>query len=385
MRTRIVKDTGETAGAHPKRPSPDRYIIPVAAKTLDVLEAFRSPDDELTLQQVIAKTDIAHATAFRILYTLVHRGYLTRNANRYRLASVRRRVKIGYASLSDDVAISLAIGSSLRKAASAVAMDLVVVDNRNDAKAAVENARKLVEERVSVAIEFQNNAEIAPVIADIFATAAIPVIALHIPQPGAVYFGPDNYRAGWTAGTALAEHAVSRWRRLFDLVLLLDIPQAGMAIGARTTGVLGALEHVMGTIPADKIVRLDTYGSPEESRRMVVSCLREHKAARRLLISAVSDDNALAALHAVRELGLSKNCAIVGHDGTDEALRAIAEHASPFIGTVAFFPEQYGRQLIDLATGILRGDRVPPSVHVPHRLITRNNLNQFLSPAAHQA
>ena len=365
-----------------KTKAADRYIIPVAAKTLDVLEAFRSPNDELTLQEVIRKTGIAHATAFRILYTLVHRGYLTRSDNHYRLATVRRKPKIGYASLSGDVAISAAIGDSLRKAVASMALDLVVLDNRNNGTVAIENARKFVEQRVSLAIEFQNDADVAPVIADIFAAAGIPVIALHIPQPGAVYFGPDNYRAGWTAGTALAEHAIARWRGRFDAVVLMDIPQGGAALRSRMTGVMGAIEHALGVVPASKLIRVDSPGSREESRHAITSFLRQQPAARRVLISAVSDDNALAALDAVQELGLSKNCAIVGHDGAEEALRAIAEPGSPFIGTVAFFPEDYGRQLTELAASILRGDRVPPAVHVPHQLITGRNLKQFVRTAA---
>lgn len=364
-----------------KQKSVDRYIIPVAAKTLDVLEAFRSQKEELTLQEVIRKTGIAHATAFRILYTLVHRGYLARYDNRYRLATLRRRPKIGYASLSGEVAISVAIANSLQRAVAAMALDLVVLDNCNDGRVAIDNARKLVEQRVSLAIEFQNSVDVAPVIADIFSTAGIPVIALHVPQPGAIYFGPDNYRAGWTAGTALAEHAILRWRSRFDAVLLMDIPQGGPALRSRMTGVLGAIEHAIGVVPASKLIRLDSPGSREESRHAVISFLRQQPTARRVLISAVSDDNALAALDAVKEMGLSKNCAIVGHDGADEALRAIAEARSPFVGTVAFFPEHYGHQLTELAASMLRGDRVPPAVYVPHELITRKNLKQFMRTA----
>ena len=360
------------------KPKPaDRYIIPVAAKTLDVLDVFRLQKEELTLQEVISKTGIAHATAFRILYTLVQRGYLTRTENRYRLAPVRQRPKIGYASLSGDIAISVAIADSLARASAAMALDLIVLDNRNDGNVAIENARKLVEQRVSVAIEFQNNADVAPVIADLFGTAGIPVIALHIPQPGAVYFGPDNYRAGWTAGTALSEHAIAQWRGRFDMLLLMEIPQGGSALRSRMTGVLGAVEDALGGVPAGKLMRLDSPGSREESRHAVVSFLRRQPALRHLLISAVSDDNALAALDAVREMGLSDQCAIVGHDGADEAVRAIAEPHSPFIGTVAFFPEQYGRQLTELAANILRAGHVPPAVHVRHQLITQRNLKQF--------
>lgn len=361
-----------------KKSAVDRYIIPVTAKTLDVLEAFRSHEEELTLQELIQRTGIAHATAFRILYTLLHRGYVTRRDTRYRLATVRRRPKIGYAGLSSDVAISVAIEGSLRQAVAAMGLDLLVLDNRNDGNVAIENARKLVDERVGLAIEFQNDVEVAPVIANLFSTAAIPVIALHIPQPGAVYFGPDNYRAGWTAGTALAEHSIRRWQGQFDVLLLMDIPQGGAELRSRMTGVLGAVEHAMGVVPAAKLVRIDSPGSREESRQTIISFLREQPATRRFLISAVSDDNALAALDAVQDLGLIENSAIVGHDGTDQALEAMAVPDSPFIGTVAFFPERYGHQLAELAVSMLRGDRVPPAVYVPHQLITRGNLKQFL-------
>ena len=357
--------------------SADRYIVPVAAKTLDILEAFRSPDDDLTLQEVIDKTGVAHATAFRILYTLVHRGYLTRHQNRYRLPKVRQKPKIGYAILSDDVAISVAVGESLRKAAAAAGMEVLILNNEETPENAIKNAHRFAAEKVSVVIEFQNDSEVAPVIADILATAGIPAIALHIPQPGAVYFGPDNYRAGWTAGTALAEHAISRWRGRFDRVLLMDIQHGGPTLRSRMTGVLAGLENAMGPAASDKVIRLSSGKTREKSRQVVAASLAEQAKAQRIMISAVSDDNALAALEAVREMGLRRNCVIVGHDGSEEALEAIAEPGSPFIGTVAFFPEQYGRQLTDLTTRMLRGDAVPPAVYIPHQLITARNVRQF--------
>src|SRR5690348_12804840 len=109
--------------------SDERYIVPVVARALDILELFRSPHDELTLQQVIEKTSVPHATAFRILFTLVHRGYLTRRGNRYRLSKLRERAKIGYAILSDEVAISVAVAESLEKAAAAAGMDVLILNN----------------------------------------------------------------------------------------------------------------------------------------------------------------------------------------------------------------------------------------------------------------
>ncbi len=356
-----------------KRGAHEKYIVPVVSKALDVLEAFHSPEEQLNLNDVIQRTGASHATAFRVLYTLVHRGYVARHGTKYQLTKIRQKTKIGYAALSSDVAISMAIAQSLRKAAGPASMDLVLLNNEESARIAVENARRLVAERVSVAIEFQNNSEVAPVIADLFATAGIPAIAIHIAQPGAVYFGPDNYRAGWTAGQALAEHALRKWAGRFDLLLLLDVPRGGPTLQSRMTGVIGGLEHALGAVPPEWVLRLDAGGTRNQTRQMVASVLRRHPK-RRVLISAVSDEGALAALHAVRAARREAATAIVGHDGSEEALRAIAQPGSPLIGTVAFFPDQYGPRLIDLATRLLKNEAVPPFVYVTHQLITRSNL-----------
>ncbi len=354
-----------------------KYIVPVASKTLDILEAFRSPQEALTLREVIDRTGVAHATAFRILFTLTHRGYLRREGSRYRLAKFARKAKIGYAALSDDVAISVAIQESLRKAAADAAMDLLLLNNQEKPETVIANAHRFVKDRVNVAIVFQNNSEVSPVIADILASADIPAIAIHIPQPRAVYFGPDNYRAGWTAGVALGEHATTAWARRFDLALLLDIPQGGPTLQSRMTGVLGGLEHALGSVPREKVLRVDGGGGRTQSRDLMMSILRERSKARRLLISATSDESALAAVEAVRACGRAETAAIIGHDGSDEALRALRERRSPLLGTVGFLPHQYGPRLIELCTRIMKREAVPPFVYIAHELITRENVRKF--------
>jgi len=56
--------------------------------------------------------------------------------------------------------------------------------------------------------------------------------------------------------------------------------------------------------------------------------------------------------------------------------RAEIRHAGTrLIGSVAFFPETYGPQLIDLAFLILQGKPAPPAVFVKHILITSENVD----------
>jgi ribose transport system substrate-binding protein len=59
-----------------KRRSIEKYLVPVVSRALDVLEAFRGPQETLTLHDITERTGVAHTTAFRILFTLVHRNYL---------------------------------------------------------------------------------------------------------------------------------------------------------------------------------------------------------------------------------------------------------------------------------------------------------------------
>jgi len=79
---------------------PGKYIVPMVSNTLDILEAFASCREELTLEQIISRTGVSHASAFRIMQTLAHRGYVSRvEAKRYKLIWNRRKLRIGYAGL----------------------------------------------------------------------------------------------------------------------------------------------------------------------------------------------------------------------------------------------------------------------------------------------
>jgi hypothetical protein len=46
---------------------------------------------------------------------------------------------------------------------------------------------------------------------------------------------------------------------------------------------------------------------------------------------------------------------------------------SRFLGSVAYYPEQYGPRLLDLAQRILKGERVPREHFTDHKCISRQN------------
>jgi ribose transport system substrate-binding protein len=50
---------------------------------------------------------------------------------------------------------------------------------------------------------------------------------------------------------------------------------------------------------------------------------------------------------------------------------------SCLIGSVGFFPEKYGEQIIPLVLKILAGEAVPPMVHIQHVFLNAKNLADY--------
>ena len=70
----------------------------------------------------------------------------------------------------------------------------------------------------------------------------------------------------------------------------------------------------------------------------------------------------------------------MGQNAIREARQELRRPATRLIGSVAYFPESYGEELIPLALAILQKKPVPPAVFVKHQLITPKNID-LLYPA----
>jgi ribose transport system substrate-binding protein len=112
------------------------------------------------------------------------------------------------------------------------------------------------------------------------------------------------------------------------------------------------------------------------SREAVARYLKRSKATR-ILVSAIFDPSALGALQAFKDADRLQDCAIMGQNGSIEARLQMRKPNSRLIGSVAYFPERYGEQLIALALDILtQRAPVPNAVFIKHQLITPHNLKQ---------
>lgn len=355
----------------------DRNESQTVLRACEVLKAFRSFGEELSLSEVMERTQLPKTTVFRLLRTLIHGGLLERASSgvyRNRFAPVADRAfRIGFAAQGDSE-FSCAVMQNVETAAAREHIHLITVNNRYSAREALRNADLLIKERVDLVLEFQTYDRVAPIIASKFLEANTPVIAIEIPHPGATYFGANNYKAGLIGGKALGRWAREHWDGKVDQLVLLELPIAGALPELRITGLVDGLRTELPSISGVPVVHLNGRGDFEQVLEVVRQYLRRSPC-RRTLVGAVNDIGALAALRAFEEVGASDRCAVIGQNAVREARNELRRPGTRLIGTVAYFPERYGDEIIPLALGILQKKSVPSTVFVKHQLITPRNVD----------
>lgn len=354
------------------------YLIPILSKALDVIELLEQDHTTLTLEDIYQRTNISKTSVYRILKTLVHRGYLAQTpSGRYRLVSRPRRLRFGFAVQSAEMPFSNAVARSVTAAAAASGVELIVLDNRYDPDVAVRNAEEFVAKRVDLVLEFQVEEAAAPRVAHIFKKAEIPMVAIDVPHPNATYFGVDNFEVGYEAAAILAQYAQRQWKGKVDRVVGVGFREAGSFVQHRITGAFDGIRERFKELTPDRFVQIEGRGMREASHRAMSLYLSEQKGGELTLVAASNDSSALGVLDAVREAGQEANFAIVGQDCIPEVLDEMRKRSSAIVGSISHEAESYGPRLIQLGISILRGYTVPPYNYMHHRAITLDTLGEL--------
>jgi ribose transport system substrate-binding protein len=353
-------------------------------KGLSVLEAIDRAAHPLSIQEIAAATGIQRLAVYRLVSTLEVRGYVRRaDDKRYRATGRRRRLLLGYAAPLTGNTFREDLSGSIQRAAAAAGIDVMVLDNPEDDSAEVmRSAQTLIDARVDVAVFFQPVESLGHMLADRFFSAGLRFITVERPIQGGVYFGANNYQAGKLAGLALGAHARDRWAGRFDRVVLIEGAHTSTNVQARLAGVLVGLREIAGDVPESQVHHLHGNANREASRVAMAELLSRLKRRTRLLVSGFNDISAIGALDAVRQARRERDVVIVGHNAMQEGRAQIRKPNSPFIASVAYFPERYGDKLVRLACAIANGEHVSPAAYTDHIVIDRNNIDRLYPTSA---
>jgi ribose transport system substrate-binding protein len=288
-----------------------------------------------------------------------------------------RKWRIGFANLTEQQDFSVAVRQSIERAAAQLGnIELILTDNETDPAAAMENARRMLDAKVDLVVEYQQDEHTNYVLMDLFRTAGVRVIAIDIPMPGAVYFGADNYRAGRIAGEAAVNWIREHWNGKLDKVVCLEQSESGSIPAARIHGALVTLRSMFPLQESD-ILHYDTRGGLDESRSAATQALRNIPWGRKVLFIGINANSTIGALEAAEVLGRQGCTAVVSQNVSKRVRSELRRKVPMLIGGVDYFPHIYGEHVLKMALNMLNGQSVPPAAYTEHLLITADNVDRI--------
>ena len=182
--------------------------------------------------------------------------------------------------------------------------------------------------------------------------------------------------AGLIGGRYLGRWARQQWHAEVDEIVLIALKRAGRLPQMRLTGMLVGMKEVCPALESRPVTYLDGDGVLGDSFEAMRKHLRATKS-RRIVVGAINDPSALGVLRAFQEAGRTESSAIVGHNASPEGRAELRQPGTRLIGSVAYFPEKYGDEILKVALDILHRRPVPPAVFVKHQMVTPENVNHI--------
>ena len=298
-----------------------------------------------------------------------------------------RRFRVAFANLTEEPGTRIDglgfTGAEIRRsfelASRTLPLDMIYYDNGGDAEKALGNARDAVARKVDLLIEYNSDAGANAEIARQLSAAGIPVLAVNYPIPGAPIYAADHREAGRIAGQALGKFAKENWSdQTLVAAILGDVLDPSPALTERVQGVTEGLKQ---ELPELSPARLDSAGHPVRAGGVLAKFLAA-QTKRKVLVATLDDATALVAKSAVETAGRINDC-VIASQGADRSIHGgasekkeidPANRGSIVLGSVAYYLDRYGYEILPIALQMLRGEQVPARTSTKHVLISAKNV-----------
>jgi ABC-type sugar transport system substrate-binding protein len=304
-----------------------------------------------------------------------------------------RRFRVAFANMNETPGTSIEgldfSGAEIRRsfelASRGLPLDMIYYDNGGDAGKALANAADAVSRKIDLLIEYNSDAEANAEIGRQLKAAGIPLLAINHAIPGAPLYTADHREAGRIAGQALGQFAKQNWSDQKPVVAILgDVADPSPSVAARIQGVTEGLRQ---ELPDVSPIPLDSAGHSVRAEGVLAKFLGT-QTRRKVLVATLDDASALAAKSAVETAGRTSDCIIVSqgasrivHGGAGEKKEIDpANRGSIILGSVAYYFDRYGYEVLPIAMQMLRGEQVPAQTLTNHVLISAKNVFREYPP-----
>lgn len=283
-------------------------------------------------------------------------------------APAGKKIGLGLSTLNNPFFVSLRDGA--QKAADQAGVQLVVADGANDSARQADEIANFITQQLNVMLVNPTDSDAVIPSVQKANEAKIPVIALDRASNGgtvASFIASNNVVAGRDAAQLLLE-AVPQGAKV---AMLVGVPGAS---AARDRG-QGFTDALADKTTNSKGATLVTQQVANFDRGQALNVMQNILTANPDIagVFCQNDEMALGAVQAIKARGLSDKVAIVGIDGSPDAITAIK--AGEMYATVAQQPEIMGQLGVASAVEILNGATPPKQIDVPLMTVTKANVS----------
>lgn len=286
-------------------------------------------------------------------------------------------LKLGYISLGESVPFVRLVSNGIKAQAKRAGAKLVFCDSALDPAKALDCAKTFKTQGVQGYLNFQVTQNASASICK--AGPKVPVIAIDIHQaPCEVAFmGANNLYAGYLAGKAVGVYFKTHFQCKYDVFVSLESSAAGVVNDQRMGGYRQGFTSVCGKI--HNLKKIDGADRIDPARTKFADALTSLPGKTHIIVVSINDDGIEGALSAAKTSGRVNDLYVSGQ-GADPSAWCQIKTNKQWIADSAYFPEKYGQIGIPYLIKLVKGQKVPKDLFVPHVIITGKNIGKYYTP-----
>ena len=244
-----------------------------------------------------------------------------------------------------------------------------------------ENLKIFIQKKYDGVMAAQVVAAAAPGAVRTMKDAKIPMVATFVVHPGVPFVDVNNGAAGAMAGAGLMKEALRKWGKNVEPYLLIgSLKEGGLNSIQRMDGYYVGVNQVQPNFPSSRFIDVPTQGAdPAKTNVNTGNALQTIPKDAKIILGGINDDNTVAMVQAYKASGRNMNNLLAVGQGAS-LLSNIC--SGELYGSVAYFPENYGKYLIPAVMGLINKQSVPKHVVLPTTLLTAKNVGKFYPKSA---
>jgi ribose transport system substrate-binding protein len=291
-------------------------------------------------------------------------------------------LKLGYISLDESNAFWSAAGKGIREQIERSGATGAYCDSERTPEGALNCARNLKTQGVDGYIITQQD----PNATERICAAGppdVPVISFDVLQEpcSKTLAGANNSYAGYIAGRALGMHFLRKFDCEYDAYVSLEALDAGKLNEDRMGGYREGFESVCGPIHDE---HKENAITADQTRPVVTNILTSLPAADKIAVVAVDDDGLVGAFAAAKAAGREDDIHGSGQGVQPFAFCPILDYPDNWIGSAGYFNEDWGRLTVPYLIKAIKGEQIPESLEIGHKVLNAGNLKEFYPDAGQE-